>query len=68
MKTTRRWKHYPPQREYVPAEVVLTCSKEFAPLDKVKFVNIEEDMQGKDVLTFKCPRCGEQHESHVYGR
>lgn len=23
----------------------------------VKFINIEEDMQGCDVLTFECPKC-----------
>lgn len=36
--------------------------------DKTKFVNIEEDMQGADVLTFVCPKCGETKKSRVYGR
>jgi predicted RNA-binding Zn-ribbon protein involved in translation (DUF1610 family) len=30
---------------------------------KVKFVNIEEDFSGRDVLTFECPKCGKVHKS-----
>ena len=36
--------------------------------DKTKFVNIEEDIQGADVLTFECPTCGKVKKSRVYGR
>jgi hypothetical protein len=30
---------------------------------KVKFLNIEEDFSGRDVLTFECPKCGKVHKS-----
>jgi len=33
----------------------------------VKFINIEEDIQGADVLTFKCPKCGEVKQSRRFG-
>jgi len=34
---------------------------------KVKFINIEEDMQGADVETFKCPDCHTIQKSRIYG-
>jgi len=30
-------------------------------------LNIEEDMQGADVLTFECPTCGHISRSRRYG-
>jgi len=48
--------------------VVLSCSQDRVPEDEVEFVNIEEDMRGADVLTFKCPQCGEEHQSYRLGR
>lgn len=44
-------------------DVILTCTKEFISEDEVKFINIEEDMQGRDTLTFECPKCKEEHKS-----
>ena len=35
--------------------------------DKVKFVNIEEDIQGADVLTFICPHCNTEQKSRRFG-
>jgi len=35
--------------------------------DIVEFLNIEEDMQGRDVLTFKCHYCGKPVKSLRYG-
>lgn len=35
--------------------------------DKVKFVDIEEDFQGADVLTFICPHCNTQQKSRRFG-
>jgi hypothetical protein len=35
--------------------------------DKVEFINIEEDIQGKDVLTFRCPECKEVRKSYRLG-
>jgi len=32
-----------------------------------KFVDIEEDFQGADVLTFICPKCGTQQKSRRLG-
>jgi hypothetical protein len=32
----------------------------------VEFLNIEEDFQGADVLTFKC-LCGKVRKSRIYG-
>ena len=34
---------------------------------EVKFVNIEEDMQGVDVLTFVCSGCEGEQKSRRYG-
>ena len=44
-------------------QVMLTCNGEWCPEEDVQFENIEEDMQGRDILTFTCPECGEQHKS-----
>lgn len=33
----------------------------------VEFVNIEEDFQGADILTFICPMCGQKRKSHRVG-
>lgn len=34
---------------------------------EVKFLNIEEDIQGHDVLTFECPKCGTKQKSKRFG-
>jgi hypothetical protein len=39
-----------------------TCKKDFNEQD-VEFLNIEEDIEGRDVMTFKCPDCGESQKS-----
>jgi len=34
--------------------------------EEVEFINIEEDIQGYDVMTFICPECDEKEvKSHV---
>ena len=33
---------------------------------EVKFINIEEDFQGADVLTFECPGCESEQKSRRY--
>jgi hypothetical protein len=43
--------------------VVLTCTGEQVPENTVESLDIEEDDAGRDVLTFKCPECGEEHKS-----
>jgi len=41
--------------------IVVTCTKCKTTSDErdVTFVDIEEDMQGRDLLTFVCPSCGQ---------
>lgn len=54
------------------AQVLLKCEKsamteyEWVDVEDVKFLNIEEDVQGRDVMTFECPKCGESHKSLVF--
>ena len=45
------------------------CSKceEFKDENDTEFVNIEEDIQGADVLTFICPDCGTKQKSRRLG-
>jgi DNA-directed RNA polymerase subunit M/transcription elongation factor TFIIS len=55
-------------RHYEPAvQVVLSCDGDRISEDEVEFINIEEDIQGRDRLTFKCPRCHENHTSYRLG-
>ncbi len=48
--------------------ILVRCSK-CGDVDekKVKVLNIEEDFQGRDVLTFECPKCGETRKSLRFG-
>lgn len=50
-----------------PIQVVLTCNKEYINEEAVEFVDISEDFQGHDVMTYRCPRCGEIHNSYRLG-
>jgi len=34
--------------------------------NKVEFINVEEDFQGADILTFKCPKCNTEQRSRRY--
>jgi len=45
--------------------ITVTCTecKESHDEAKVEFVNIEEDFEGRDVLTFVCPACGKTVKS-----
>ena len=47
--------------------VLLPCTGEKLSESKVEFDNIEEDFQGRDWLTFTCPRCNQKHQSFRYG-
>lgn len=47
--------------------VYCTECKDWQDEKKVEFLNIEEDIQGADVLTFKCPGCGTTQKSRRYG-
>jgi len=46
-----------------PIQVYAACRGEFIDEVDVEFVDISEDIQGRDLLKFKCPLCGEVHES-----
>jgi len=69
--TYDQWKTASPHDDEIDVErevcVTLTCNHDLIPESKVKFVNIEEDMQGRDLLTFICPECGEQHTAYRLG-
>ena len=47
-----------------PVVVVLPCNQERIPETDVEILNIEEDIQGRDLLTFICPNC-EQTINHI---
>lgn len=40
--------------------------QEYHSTDEVEFVNIEEDIYGRDVMTFICPETQETTSSNVY--
>lgn len=50
-----------------PIYVVLTCTTERVDETEVEIENIEEDFQGRDVVTFQCPACGDTHKSYRIG-
>lgn len=62
------WDESSPQYERT-ATVISDCDKQHIPYndDTPEFVGISSDMQERDVLTFICPKCNQQHESLVYG-
>lgn len=35
-------------------------------VDAVEFLNIQEDVYGVDLMTFRCPDCGAVRESNIY--
>ena len=61
-----RFLHIQDIKKHSPAVVRLICSGDFESVDNVHFLNIEEDIQGRDVMTFKCPMCDETHRSLIY--
>lgn len=46
-----------------PVRIILTCSKAWVPESSVTIDDIHEDIFGRDVVRFRCPTCGEWHES-----
>ena len=47
--------------------VTLTCTNERISETDVEIINIEEDIQGRDLLTFICPKCKKQHTAYRLG-
>jgi len=50
------------------AHVTCPKCKEESPVESVEYLDIEENMQGKDVLTFVCPHCNEQVKALIWVR
>lgn len=48
-------------------QVALSCNGDRVDEKDVTFLNIEEDFQGRDLLTFTCPVCSETHKSYRLG-
>lgn len=47
--------------------VYLECSRDLIDEREVELLDVYEDLQGADVVRFKCQRCGAVHESRRYG-
>ncbi len=47
--------------------VICPHCKQYLNEEEVEFINLEEDMEGKDRLTFKCPLCHKEGTSHRLG-
>jgi len=50
-----------------PVKVYCSECKEWIDELKVKFLNISEDMLGRDRLEFECPTCKTKQESYRVG-
>ena len=50
-----------------PIYVTLSCNGDRVDEKNVEFVDISEDFEGRDRLTFVCPDCGENHTSFRLG-
>ena len=59
------------KRKFIPVErpiyVMLACTQDKIDERMVKFIDIQEDIQGRDVLTFQCPKCNRTHTSLRFG-
>jgi len=54
--------------EYSPIVVFCTECSEWMAEGDTKFEGIEEDFQGRDLLTFKCPNCKSIQTSYRVGK
>jgi ribosomal protein L7Ae-like RNA K-turn-binding protein len=64
------WESDLPCDDFIPEStitVILACDKTRIDEDQVEFVDISEDIEGRDVLRFVCPKCGQMHDSLRYG-
>jgi hypothetical protein len=62
-KKGKKVKKYQRQRK---AKVHCSNCPAFVNQDETKFINIEEDTQGVDVLTFECPYCNTEQKSRIF--
>jgi hypothetical protein len=51
------------KRNFRRIYVNLSCIQDKIDEREVETIDIEEDFQGRDILTFKCPECGKTHRS-----
>ena len=54
--------------EYSPIVVFCKECSEWIAEGDTKFENIEEDFQGRDLLTYKCPYCKTSQKSYRVGK
>ena len=57
-------------KQYKKKKVInVNCTKcrRWVDEDDTEFVDIEEDIQGADILTFKCPHCKTEQKSRRFG-
>ena len=54
--------------EYSPIVVFCKNCNEWMAEGDTKFEGVEEDFQGRDLLTFKCPTCKTSQESYRIGK
>ena len=62
-----QWKTASPYDEERPILLALPCNGDRIDESTVTLENIEEDIQGRDLVTFQCPVCGKQHQSYRLG-
>ena len=48
--------------------VIASCTNERVNEEEIEFVDIHEDFEGRDRVTFKCPICEQKHTSLRFGR
>ena len=54
--------------DHVPIVVFCSDCDEWMAEADTKFEGIEEDFQGRDLLTFKCPICNDSQRSYRVGK
>jgi len=56
------------ERQYFEPKIKVICKNcDRVYEEDVKFIDIEEDMQGRNLLTFDCHICGERNRSYRLG-
>ena len=50
-----------------PSQVVICENCGYQNVQSVDFLNIQEDIQGRDLMTFVCNECQQEQRSYVLG-
>jgi hypothetical protein len=58
---------FQPWPDEAPMQVYLSCCQEWTDWndDAFEMLGMQEDIQGRDLMTFTCPECNETHDSLV---